>query len=146
MENTITTSQNNIQAPTLSVKHGLTGKERAIIILLGHVFVFVLFFVTWDLFGKKALCPVMTTNSANTTQQTTSTTQPKQDKQTEKAVNVDSSLYATCTSKISDEKVYKDCCDSLSADDSVKKACKKVVDDKNQTNPKSNSTTTPSTN
>ena len=136
---------NNIQTPsitpTVQVKHGLTGKEKAIIIILGHVFIFVLFFATWDIFGKKVFCPVTTTS----TQQTTVTTNPQpqtgKDNKGGNATKVDSSLYATCTAQISDEKVYKTCCDNLNADDSVKKACKKVVDDKNQPQ----STTTPTT-
>jgi hypothetical protein len=59
--------------------------------------------------------------------------------------NVDASLYASCGSKISNEKEYKDCCDGLSADDTVKKACKKVVDDKNSTTGPSSTAPTPPT-
>ncbi len=115
-------------------------KEKIIIIALAVILVGLGLFVSWDLWGKKFSynCPTTTSSSTSTTGTTTKSSTKKGGSTTA----VDASLYASCTVKIADEKVYKSCCDALSVDDTVKKACKKVVDDKNGTTP---TTTTPST-
>ncbi|MEI7603795.1 MAG: hypothetical protein WCJ19_02140 [bacterium] len=116
-------------------KTNISKKEKIIIIVLAVIFVGVSLGAFWDLYGKNHVCfgdcvqrsEINNTTTPQNTKPTDSTKQSKQDN-----ITVDSSLYAACTSKISDEKEYKTCCDSLTSDDNVKKACKKVVDDKVQ--------------
>ena len=113
-------------------------KEKIIIIALAVILVGLGLFVAWDLWGEKFSynCPTTTTSTSTTGTSSKSSTKKGG------STTVDASQYASCTVKIADEKVYNTCCDALTADDTVKKACKKVVDDKNGTTP---ATTTPST-
>lgn len=125
------------QTPTEVKQVHKLSKEKIIIIALAVILVGLGLFVAWDLWGKNFSynCPTTTTTTSTSTSTSSST------KKGGSNTSVDASLYASCTVKIADEKVYKSCCDALSADDTVKKACKKVVDDKNGTTPQTNTST-----
>ena len=129
------------QLPTNIPKKRWT-KEKIIIIVLSIVLVGLGLFVAWDLWGKKVSfnCPASSSSATDSSTDTSSSSSKKGGSTT----TVDASLYSSCTAKIGDEKVYKSCCDTLSVDDAVKKACKKVVDDKNTTTTTTNTPRAPS--
>lgn len=136
----MTEDKNNDPQTLVDQPKKVFSKEKIIIAALIVILVGVGIFVAWDLWGKSFSynCPATTT----TTSPSTATTSPSVKKGGNNSP-VDAGLYASCTAKIADEKSYKQCCDTLTADDTVKKACKKVVDDKNVTTPRPTNNTSP---
>ena len=120
----------NPQSNNLKPKKKLS-VEKVIVIILSVLLLGLAIFVFWDLYGDK-ISFNCSANSSTANIATSDTSSPSNDTA---FADVDSSLYASCSSQISDSQIYKDCCDNLSADDTVKKACKKVSDDATGTTP-----------
>lgn len=126
-------------------------KEKIILIVLAIIFFAVLVGAAWDLYGKKAAISYLC-SSPNTAVQDNqmTTTAPKTDvpivneqnaaltgqnnmltktnPATKPAPKADSNIayssYSTCLENTKDERAAKDCCDCLSGDASLHKACR----------------------
>ena len=149
MENNIQT-ENNLTEINQNKKP--IGKvEKIVLIVLAVIFLAVLAGASWDLYGKKAmtgyLCTSQNTelnnnqtttttsentaapvNNQNTSQTGQNNKQTKTDSGTKTAPKTDSNIayssYSTCLENTKDGPAAKDCCDCLSADVSVRKACR----------------------
>jgi cytoskeletal protein RodZ len=140
MENNIQTENNLIS--TGKEKKPVGKIEKIILIVLAMVFVSVLVGAAWDLYGRKAMTSYLCTsqNTEDTNNQTVTitpaNTNPSANNQggsptgqnKQPAKPSDSSIayssYSTCLENTKDGPTAKDCCDCLSADESVRKACR----------------------
>lgn len=140
MENNIQTENNMMN--TGEEKKTVGKKEKIILTVLVVVFLVVLVGATWDLYGKKAmtnyLCTALNTEMGNNQTVTTTpdnTTTPVNNQNTSatgqnnKPVqktdnNIAYSSYSTCLENTKDAPTAKDCCDCLSGDASLHKACR----------------------
>lgn len=99
--------------------------EKIVIGLLAVVFIAVLSGMIWDLYGKNLfnkptvseIIPALPTEAQNIS----SVSKTKAPKNQE---NVTYTQYSTCLENTKDERVAKDCCDCLSGDASLHKACR----------------------
>lgn len=135
-------SANNLLA---NETNRVSRKEIIIITALAIVFVVVLFGALWDIYGRNLLCSCncntqtnqsagdirpgeggLTTTPKVKNGNNTSTPPTKNgNNQPPKAdANIDTSLYQTCLSNAKDLGDSKDCCDCLSGDASLHKACR----------------------
>lgn len=120
----------------------ISSKEKIIIGVLSIIFILVLGGMIWDVYGKKMFptaqtqttqvittispTPVVSTETKRNQNNATPGQKPatkatgagKQDS------SVSYSLYSTCLENTKDEPTSKDCCDCLSGDASLHKACR----------------------
>lgn len=114
----------------------MSKKEKIIIGILGGVFLIVLVGMLLDLYGAK-LISGFKSNTANNSDVTTpsETVAPNVDQQkgnnkklqpsgNKVDTNISYSSYSSCIENTKDLGSSKDCCDCLSADESVRKACR----------------------
>lgn len=115
-----------------------TKKEKIVIIILTAIFIVVLSAMLWDLYGKNLLSKTQNTGNNTNVQisptptgivATTKSKKTVGNKQTNPSGNkVDSSVsyssYSQCIENTKDLGSSKDCCDCLSADEPVRKACR----------------------
>lgn len=122
-------------------------KEIIIIAVLAVIFVGVLAGAFWDLYGRNLLCNCNCSNQianqradglrpgdngSSTPKIKNGSSSPAESGKNQNGnpppvktdTNIDSSLYQTCLSNAKDLGASKDCCDCLSADVSVRKACR----------------------
>lgn len=109
-----------------------------IIGVLVVIFLAVLSGMIWDLYGKNLInkstttenvptMPVETQDISSTPGNKSNTNKPTKsvgNKAPANQANVEYSSYSTCLENTRDERVAKDCCDCLTGDASVHKACR----------------------
>ncbi len=125
-----------------SINNTITIKEKIIIGVLSIIFILVLGGMIWDIYGKKMF---PTAQSKTTQVVTTISPTPMVSTETKRNQNnatpgqkpatktnggntqntsIAYSLYSTCLENTKDESASKDCCDCLSGDASLHKACR----------------------
>lgn len=105
----------------------MKNKEKIIIGVLAVIFLSVLLGMIWDLYGKNLLNKSTTTISIPTPTNKNNANKPTKsagNKAPASQENIAYSTYSTCIENAKDLPSSKDCCDCLTGDASVHKACR----------------------